>query len=89
MRCLCMLQLCMFVTTYVVYFAIVVAPSNFRYTGIASNSIIFQWNSLSVNGTEVSWYVIICSRGNFSFTVSIKIRNVCGPKFFVVFVNIC
>ena len=49
---------------------IVVAPGSFRYTGITSNSITFQWNGLTVIGIEVSWYVTTCSEGNSSFIVS-------------------
>ena len=51
-------------------FTIVVAPSSLRYSGVTANSVTFQWNSLTVDGVEVNWYVIICTTGNFSFMVS-------------------
>ena len=51
-------------------FTIVVAPSNFRYTGITASSIAFQWNPLAVDGIEVNWYVILCTKENFNFMVS-------------------
>ena len=50
-------------------YTIVVAPNNFRYTGTTFYSITFQWNPLTVDGTEVSQYVIMCSRENFSSMV--------------------
>ena len=59
------------------YFAIVqvVAPSNFRYTSVMFDSITFQWNSLNGDQIQVDWYVVRCSRGNFSFIVSIIVAT--------------
>ena len=56
--------------TIIIILITVAAPSNLRDIGVTSNSITFQWNSLTVD-VQVSWYVITCLEGNISLTVSI------------------